>query len=193
VTAPQAEGAPETPQDRTGTGPDGPASSSRHVGSIEDAAGDVQSGTPLQDPPAWVDLREVRLERLPDGFELTVEFDAPVPVRRDDERITNVATFYDVDGDGELDYQIYATSTSDGWGSAHYDHVAGRSRYGDDDGIDVTVEDGVLVLRFSASHLGQASRFQWSAATQWGTLAELEAGTDARDRAPDDGRAVLWP
>lgn len=163
------------------------------TGTITDPGGDVRAGTPLQEPPGYVDLRSLALTREEDGYEVRVELDAPAPERRDGERITNIATFYDVDGDGELDYQVYATSTPDGWGSAYFDHVAGESRYADDDEVDVTVEDGAVVMRFPLAHLGGADRLQWSAASQWGTFEELQTGTEARDRAPDDGHGVLWP
>lgn len=163
------------------------------TGAIDDPAGDVHAGTPLQDPPPHVDLRRLTLTRLADGFEVRVELDTSAPERRQGERITNVATFYDVDGDGELDYQVYATSTPDGWGSAYFDHVNGDARYADEDDVDVHVDDGALVMRFPLEHLGRAERLQWSAASQWGTFDELQTGTESRDRAPDDGHGVLWP
>lgn len=183
--APARPGAPRTtppaPQDDALTG------------TITDAGADVRAGTPLQDPPDSVDLRQLVLLRGAAGYEVRVEMAAPVPERREGERITNVATFYDVDGDGELDYQVYATSTPDGWGSAYFDHVRGETAYADDDEVDVTVEDGFVVMRFPLGHLGDATGLQWSAATQWGTFEELQTGTEARDRAPDDGRGVRWP
>lgn len=163
------------------------------TGSIGDPTGDVRPGTPLQDPPRSVDLTGLTLTRDPTGYEVRVDLAGPAPQRRESERITNIATFYDVDGDGELDYQVYATSTDDGWGSAYFDHVRGGSAYADDDGVDVTVEDGAVVIRFPLGHLGGAEWLQWSAATQWGTFEELETGTEARDRAPDDGRGIVWP
>jgi hypothetical protein len=105
----------------------------------------------------------------------------------------NIASFYDLDGDGTVDVEAWANVSSTGWGSAHFDNTTGRGGYQDKSGIRVTPEGDEVVLRFPLSHLKDARRFRWSVESEWGRYEALGSPTTSRDAMPDGGAPAPFP
>jgi hypothetical protein len=110
-----------------------------------------------------------------------------VPQRQSDDRIVQVATFYDLDGDGETDYEVWASLADDGWGTSY--RTPDGARYGDDSGARARPEGDDLVITFPLSHLQRATSLSWAVGAQWGTLEQVASGTTSKDNAPDGGWA----
>lgn len=157
--------------------------------SVRDPSGDVRED-PTDPPPPYVDVLAAELARGPDGYELLLTLGGNVPKRsRDPNRATDVTSFYDVDGDGRIDYEVGASLADDGWGPAYFDDRRSESAYGEESGIEVEVRGNTLALIFPLGHLDGAERLQWAVATQYGTFTAIAAGTASSDAAPDDGGA----
>jgi hypothetical protein len=153
--------------------------------SITDRTGDVT--TSLERPPAWADLLGARLIDHGTTFELRVRLGGgTAPTSSDDDHTMNVASFYDVDGDGKIDYEVWANIASSGWGSSYFDDVHGGGRFQEKSGVTVTPDGDEVVLRFPTTHLHGATRFRWSVASEWGRPEALGTLATARDSAPDD-------
>lgn len=159
-------------------------------GDVTDPTGDQSSR--LAGAPAHADLVAATLLRRDDEFELVFRVAAALPASQDGE-FTNLASFYDLDGDGNIDYEVWASLGPDGWGTSYYDNVTGSARFGDQD--DVTVEPGNTEVRllFPAAHLADATSLRWSTASEHGRPEELGTQLAARDFAPDEGRPAAWP
>lgn len=142
-------------------------------------------------PPASADIVAVELTRTSREVVVRTTFAAEVPRRQEDgSRTTNVASFYDVDGNGLIDYEIWTSLADDGWGTGYLDRRQNEAAFGSETGIQVRVEGAVLVVTFPAERIDGASSFRWSAASEWGTYQQMATSTSARDYAPDDGAAV---
>ena len=162
------------------------------VAAITDRAGDVT--TSVERPPAWVDLVGATLSRTSAGFELRVRLGGgEAPTSTDEDHTMNVASFYDVDGDGSIDYEIWANLAARGWGSSYFDDVHHGGGFQERSGVHVTPEGDEVVLRFPASHLGSAAAFRWSVSSEWGRYQTLGTVASARDDAPDDDAAAPFP
>lgn len=161
---------------------------------VVDPAGDVTL-SPLAPAPAWADLIGGRLTRSANGYELRVRVGGGAAPERspDEEHTMNIASFYDLDGDGTVDVEAWANVSSTGWGSAHFDNTNRTGGYQERSGIQVTPEGDEVVLRFPLSHLREASRFRWSVESEWATYAELGSPTSARDAMPDGGAPAAFP
>lgn len=164
-----------------------PATTRALSASLSDPTGDV-SGS-LAKAPDQVDIVGATLTRGPDGFSLRVSFAGAVPAR-DAEKTENVASFYDVDGDGQVDYEVWATLADNGWSSSY--RFPDGARFGADSQVDVRVDGRDLVLGFPLAHLRQARAFRWSVGAEWGTYEQVAAGATAHDTAPDQG-VVAFP
>ena len=105
----------------------------------------------------------------------------------------NIASFYDVDGDGRIDFEVWANLAARGWGGSWFDNRAGAARYGDKAEVGITVAGDEVVLRFPLSHLGGLDRFRWALASEWGRYEALSTKATARDDAPDDDGAARFP
>jgi hypothetical protein len=176
----------------TATGP--PDAPARTEVAVTDAAGDA-TPSPVDPPPAWADVLGARLIRSEAGFELRVRLgggDAPESTP-DDDHTMNVASFYDIDGDGAIDYEIWANVASVGWGSTYYDNGPGRGGFGEGAGVTVKTEGDEVVLRFPLTHLADAARFRWSVASEWGRYEALGTPAMVRDDVPDDDGAAAFP
>ncbi|HEX9765996.1 MAG TPA: hypothetical protein VGA36_04475 [Nitriliruptorales bacterium] len=162
---------------------------------MSDPSGDVEAGRPGMDPPDYADLVGATLERSGAGsFTLRIDLDGGAPQTSRGERHTmNIASFYDVDGDGTIDFEVWANLSSTGWGTSQFDNHEPSARYGADDDVEVEVIDGQLVLSFPASAVGGAQRLRWALAAEWGTYEDLRLGTMSRDLAPDDQRPAPFP
>jgi hypothetical protein len=170
------------------------APAAARAGDITDQTLDV-SPSPLDRPPAWADLVGAHLTRDTNGFELRVRLgggDAPES-SGDDAHTMNVASFYDVDGDGKIDYEVWANIASGGWGASYFDDVHHSGGYLDDSGVTVSTDGDEIVLRFPLDHVGNADHFRWSIASEWGRYAVIGTDQAARDEAPDGGAASDFP
>lgn len=167
-----------------------PAAAPQLTASVTDPRGDV-AGT-LEDAPAYADIVTARLTRTGNRFELRIGFAELVPQRQPDEdRVLNVASFYDIDGDGSVDYEVWASLADDGWGPSYRDNVEGRAAFMDDSGVRVAASGHDLVFTFPASHLADARSLQWATGSEWGSLEAIATGTAAYEHAPDAGSAAF--
>lgn len=175
------------------TGPGGSGATTPALrAAVTDPRGDVTPA--LADAaPGWADLTAADLHTTADGFELRVSLGEAAPAAAPEGRTMNVAAFVDIDGDGGIDYEVWANLAAEGWGGAWYDNRAGAARFVDESGVAVTVEGGALVLRFPASHLGGAMRFRWSVASEWGRYEAIGTVAAARDDAPDGDAPAAFP
>ena len=155
--------------------------------SVSDPSGDVQGS--LTKAPDHVDVVGATLTRGADAFTLRVSFAGAVPAS-DAEKTENVASFYDLDGDGEIDYEVWATLADNGW-SGSYVSPDG-ARFGSDSQVAAHPDGGDLVITFPLAHLERAPAFRWSVGAEWGSYEQLAAGTTAKDNAPDQG-VVAFP
>ena len=160
---------------------------------VTDPEGDA-TASPVDPPPPWADLVGARLIRSDAGFELRIALGGgDAPESTDEDHTMNVASFYDVDGDGDIDYEIWANVASGGWGPAYYVNGPGQGGFGEGSGVTVTTEGADVVLRFPHGHLANAPRFRWSVASEWGRYEALGTPAMVRDDAPDDDQAVAFP
>lgn len=160
---------------------------------LEDPIGDAVGGLD-GDPPAWSDLAGARLVRDGDAYGLSVRLGGgTVPQRAPDGRTMNVATFFDLDGDGSVDVEIWANLGSEGWGAASYDNTDGTGGFGEDSDVTVVVRERSLELIFPDVLLHRAGRFRFSLASEYGALDVLGSAYARRDDAPDGGAVVTFP
>lgn len=158
---------------------------------ITDAVGDLTPS--LEEPPRYADLAGATLTRAGDALTLVVRMDGGTPeASGDSDHTMNVAAFFDVDGDGRIDREVWANLADGGWDTGYYDNVNGRTAFSDDDPIDVAVVRGELVLRFPVTAVG-ATTFRWSLASEWGRYELIGTRAAARDDLPDDDRPAPSP
>lgn len=189
-TAPQAEGTRQPEAAGTAAAAARHATASRRTptratASVTDATGDVE--WTLQRPPEYTDIAAATLTRASDGYTLRVRFAAEVPQRQHDDRTMNVASFFDVTGDGEIDYEIWANLADNGWGPSYRDRRNGEARFMADSDVQVAARGRSLVFRFPLRHLAGARTFQWATASEWGSYETIATAAAARDYAPDTG------
>jgi hypothetical protein len=157
---------------------------------VSDPVGDLSRS--LEGAPASADIVAVTLRRSGSTVEVRTRFAAAVPSRQSGGKGMNVASFYDVDDNGIVDYEVWASLADDGWGTGHLDRREERASFGPGTRIEVRVEGDTLVTVFPIERIGGADVFRWSAASEWGSFESMAASTSARDYAPDDG-AVDYP
>jgi hypothetical protein len=182
----QPSGAPTTADTATGATATSTAPADQVItATMTDPSGDLTPS--LERPPAYADLAGATLWRRPTAFELRVKLAAPAPQRAEDaEHTMNIASFYDVNGDGHVDYEVWANLSADGWGGSYYDNRAGTASHGPSSGIAWVPQGDEVVMVFPLPYLGNASRFRWSLASEWGRYEVLTTPASARDDAPDD-------
>ncbi|GAA2148490.1 hypothetical protein GCM10009844_26920 [Nocardioides koreensis] len=151
--------------------------------STADSRGDV-SGLGA---PAYVDLTGATVTRAGDRFRVRIDVAAPMPSSQGDDRTMNVGCFVDTDGDGRVDYEMWASLSESGWGTSY--RYPDGARFGGSSGVTVTVSGASLTLGFPAGHVGGATSFRWATGAEFGTLEQVASGTTAQDLAPDDGAA----
>jgi hypothetical protein len=161
---------------------------------VNDRTGDL-TPSPLDPPPQWADLAGATFIRQADGFELRVRLGGPAaPMTTDEDHTMNVASFYDLDGDGRVDYEVWANLAAGGWGGSYFDNTTtGKNRYGAASGVAIAVEGTDVVLRFPLGALGGASSFRWAVASEWGRYEVLGTAAMARDDVPDYDGAAPFP
>lgn len=155
---------------------------------VTDGRGDVD--WTLQRPPAYVDIARADLIRSPSGYELRVRFADEVPTRQtDSNRTMNVASFYDVDGDGAIDFEVWANLADDGWGPSYRDNRKRDARFMADSGVRVRPDGSSVVFRFPLTHLNSAATLRWAVASEWGPYEAIATPTASSDHAPNAGAA----
>jgi len=160
---------------------------------ITDRVNDL-TPSPADPPPPWADLAGATVIRRAGGFELRVALGGgTAPSTTDDEHTMNIAAFFDVDGDGSIDYEVWANLATRGWGSSYFDNANRRGGFQEQSGVTVAVEGAEVVVRFPLSHLAFAERFRWALASEWGRYEVLGTVAMARDDAPDDDAAARFP
>lgn len=160
---------------------------------IVDRVGDL-TPSPADPPPPWADLAGATMIRRADGFELRVKLGGgTAPSTTDEDHTMNIASFFDVDGDGSIDFEVWANLASGGWGSSYFDNVNGKTGFQEDSGVSVKAEGGDVVVRFPLAHLGNAEQFRWALASEWGRYEVLGTIAMARDDMPDDDGAARFP
>jgi hypothetical protein len=183
------------------TGPSAPASTSRvppthaedaATAHVTDRVGDATPSL-LDRPPAWADLAGATLTRTGDQFELRVQLaGGAAPQKTDSDHTMNVASFYDVDDDGNVDYEVWANVADSGWGGSWFDDRNGVSKYGNDAGATWTPDGDAIVMRFDAAHVGNATHFRWSVASEWGRYETLNGPGSVKDDAPDNDQPATF-
>jgi hypothetical protein len=160
---------------------------------VTDPTGDVET-LRLGSPPRHADLVAATLVRDARGYQLAIEVDGGVPERaRDGDHTMNVASYYDITGDGHVDVEVWANLADGGWDTARYDNRSGMGAFSDDDRVSVTVDEDRLLLDFPLGVLDGAERFRWAVASEWGRYEELGTPMSARDEMPDDGAPASFP
>lgn len=157
---------------------------------VGDPTGDMTRG--VEPGPASADIVAVELSRAQGTIEVRTTFAGAVATRTSGNKGMNVASFYDVDGNGIIDYEVWASLADNGWGTGHLDRREERASFGPSSRITVSVEGRTLVTTFPVDRVGGAESFRWSAASEWGSYESMAASTSARDYAPGEG-AVGYP
>lgn len=161
---------------------------------VTDPREDTES-TRLTSGPRHADLVGGQLERRPgEGYRLAIELDGGAPEgARDGDHTMNLATYYDITGDGHVDVEVWANLADGGWDTAVYDNRTGEAAFSDDDDASVGVEGDQLVLRFPLTLLDGAERLRWAVASEWGRYEQLGTPLSVRDEMPDDGAPAPFP
>lgn len=166
---------PATSTDAGGTtAPSGPRSAQ-----TADSTGDVQG----LGAPSFADLTGATLTAN-GGYSLVVTTAAALPASSADKTM-HVIFFADIDGDGQIDYENWATLADNGWSGAW--RYPDGAKFGGESGIDVTVSGARLTMTFPSDHVGNASHFRWLVGAEYGSDAQLASGTQSSDYAPDNG------
>jgi hypothetical protein len=145
--------------------------------------------------PPWADIVQGRLFRHDDGFELRVALgggSAPTG-SGSAERTMNLASFYDLDGDGTIDVEVWANLADGGWDRSYFDNDEGRADFGGASGVTVEVDGAEVVLRFPLDHLDGAGAFRWSLASEYASYETIGTLLAARDDAPDGDDPAPFP
>lgn len=177
AAAPSKTAAPRAPATPKTVGPSRAA--------VSDPTGDVRGG--LTGSPDFLDLTGAELVRTSAGFEIRVRAAGAYPGRQDGSNTMNVVSFFDLDGDGQVDYEVWASLADNGWSSSY--RTPSGARFGDDSGVQVRPDGSTLVVSFPLGHLERARSFRWATGAEWGTYEQIASGTTASDNAPDSGVA----
>lgn len=130
-TAPSSQGGQQAPP---------PLEPGATQGSLTDAVGDV-TPTPLDPAPDWADLVGARIIRRNDGVEVRVRLNDTAPATApDDAHTMNIASFYDIDGDGSINFEVWLNISSSGWGGSWFDNDTEQAKFQDDAQLAITVE-----------------------------------------------------
>jgi hypothetical protein len=171
------------------------SSPNRVLGEVafSDPVGDL-TPSPVDPPPPWADLAGARLKLTASGWELRVKLGTTAPSTTDTSHTMNIASFYDVDADGNPDYQVWVNLADGGWGGAYFDDGPnpGPNRFGADSQVTITEDADEIVIRFPTSLLRGAISFRWSVASEWGKYQTIGTDLAARDDAPDNDQAVTY-
>ena len=160
--------------------------------SFDDPVGDATPGVGMPSPPPWTDLAGGSLERQGNAYRLTIRLGGAAPATSSGERTMNVATFFDIDGDGAVEYELWVNLGAAGWGPVWYDDRGGATP-GEASNVTVVVEDDEVRLLFPDVMIDRPERLRFSMASEYGELAQIGSSYARRDDAPDGDRAVAFP
>jgi hypothetical protein len=198
TTAPAGDGTTTTAAPGTSATSTGAPSTTARVfaapaeATITDPVGDATRNV-VAGNPSWADLAGAKLVRGGDGYELRIRLADTPPTSAPDNRTMNIASYYDIDGDGTVDYEVWTTLADNGWGSAWYDDRRGRASFADKSGVTAAADGAEVVLRFSADLIGSPATFRWSLASEYGTYEQIGTPIAAADSAPDGNRPTTFP
>jgi hypothetical protein len=159
---------------------------------FDDPVGDATPGVGTSTPPPWTDLAGGSLERQGNAYRLIIRLGGEAPQTAPGPETMNIASFYDIDGDGEVDFEIWVNLGRNGWGPTWYDDK-GNAAPGDRSNVDVVVDGDEVRLLFPDVMLDNPRRLRFSIASEYGRLATIGTSTARRDDAPDNDRAVAFP
>jgi hypothetical protein len=159
---------------------------------FDDPVGDATAGAGISRPPSWTDLAGGELERQGNAYRLTIRLGGTVPQAQSGSNTMNIASFYDTDGDGRIDFEIWVNLGAEGWGPVWYDDED-HAALGDDSNVTVKVEGDELRLLFPDVMLDSPDRLRFSVASEYGPMASIGTALARRDDAPDGDRAVSFP
>lgn len=162
----------------------------KEIVSFDDPVGDAVGGLD-QNPPKWADLAGASLERQGNAYRLTVRLGDTAPETAPGSATMNVATFFDVDGDGGIDHELWVNLGDAGWGPTWW--TGDRAQPGEASNVTVEVEGDQVHLSFPDVMLDQPERLRFSVASEYGELAVIGSSYAHRDDAPDGDRAVDFP
>jgi hypothetical protein len=171
---------------------DEPASPEVVRSSVTDPQGDTTSPL-LGSAPEWADLVGGAVERTGTGdVTLTLVLAAePEPPRGG--TMMNVAAFHDLTGDGNIDLEVWANWSADGWFPSWRDNLDGVAAYGDDTGIEVLADGPELQFVVPAERFDDTTSWRWSMGLEWGRYEWLGTSAAAHDLAPDEGHVDHGP
>jgi hypothetical protein len=190
-----AEGTTSTTGVRTtvtgpGAGAGTTAAADRPKVTFDDPVGDATAGVGTG-TPAWTDLAGGSLERQGNAYRLIVRLGGAPPSRSDGPTM-NIASYYDIDGDGSVDFEIWANLGPNGWAPVWYDDE-GHAAAGDRSNVTIKVTGTEVRLLFPDVLIDSPARLRFSLASEYGSLAALGSDAARRDDAPDGDRAVSFP
>ena len=160
--------------------------------SFDDPVGDATEGVSTGTPPAWTDLAGGSLERQGDAYRLTVRLGGDAPETAPGAETMNIATFFDVDGDAGIEYELWVNLGVEGWGPVWYDDQ-GNAAPGEDSNVTVIVEGNEVRMLFPDVMLDAPDRLRFSMASEYGELAQIGSSFARRDDAPDNDQSVAFP
>jgi hypothetical protein len=159
---------------------------------VRSSGGDDPIGdrTASADPaPAWSDLAGAHLDRGQSSLTIRVRLAggaAPASAPSTDHSM-NIAVFFDVDGDGAVEHELWLNLADDGWYPGVFRPASeGRNEFGSRSGVTTSVDGDEVVAIVPSSALPVSGRFRWSVASEWGRQEVLGTGLAARDDVPDD-------
>ena len=199
-TADEADASAEEPAERendqetTEEPTDEEAATSPEVlrSSVTDPRGDTTSPL-LGSAPEWADLVGGSVERTGTGDVTLTMVLATEPEPPHEGTTMNVAAFQDLTGDGQIDLEVWANWSADGWFPSWRDNLDGAAAYGDDTGIEVRADGPELTLVVPAERFGDTDSWRWSLGLEWGRYEWLGTSAAAHDLAPDEGHVDHGP
>lgn len=160
--------------------------------SFDDPVGDATPGVGAGQPPAWTDLAGGSLERQGNAYRLTVRLASEAPQTAPGPETMNIATYFDIDGDDGVEYELWVNLGRSGWFPVWYDDKGNAIR-GDDTNVTVVVEGDEVRLLFPDVMIDEPEQLRFSIASEYGPLTSIGSSTARRDDAPDGDRAVAFP
>jgi hypothetical protein len=183
VDEPAAAAPPPDEPSSTATTPP-PATTPPTTSAVTDPAGDT-SPPALGRAPTFADLVAGEVHSTAAEVVVTFEFAAPPQDERD--TTLNVASFHDLTGDGQVDLEVWANHSEDGWYPSWRDNREGRAAFGPDSGVVARADGARLTLTVPAARFGGTTRWRWALGLEWGRYEWLGTAAAAHDAAPDTG------
>ena len=198
LVAPTTTGGTGPSEPAPSTAPEGPGAVTTAAGgapkesvAFDDPVGDATPGIGTT-PPPWTDLAGASLERRNNAYRLSIRLGGPAPQSAPGAETMNIATYFDIDRDGDVEYELWVNLGPHGWGPVWYDDK-GNAAPGDRSNVTVVVEGDRVRLLFPDVMIDKPNRLRFSVASEYGPLSSIGSSTARRDDAPDDDQAVAFP